>query len=61
MVYRMVSAWTMTQAQLEQALDKARFEPCGASQEKSVGWVEPRGQAHGPLVEIFGVHWVVKN
>ena len=61
MVYRMVSAWTMAQAQLEEALDKARFEPCGASQEKSVGWVEPRGQAHGPLVEIVGGQWLLKQ
>ncbi|MEO7938382.1 MAG: recombination-associated protein RdgC [Burkholderiaceae bacterium] len=61
MVYRMVSAWTMTQAQLEEALDKVRFEPCGASQEKSVGWVEPRGQAHGPLVEIVDGQWLLKQ
>ncbi len=61
MVYRMVSAWTMAQAQLEQALEQARFEPCGASQEKSAGWVEPRGQAHGPLVEIIDGQWLLKQ
>ncbi|WP_234265100.1 recombination-associated protein RdgC [Hydrogenophaga sp. NFH-34] len=36
---------------MEQALDAARFTPCGATQERSFGWVEPRGQEHGPLVE----------
>lgn len=61
MMYRMVSAWTMTQAQLEDALEKTRFEPCGASQEKSVGWVEPRGQAHGSLVEIVDGQWLLKQ
>jgi recombination associated protein RdgC len=61
MVYRMVSAWTMTQAQLEEALDKVRFVPCGASQEKSVGWIEPRGQAHGALVEVVDGQWVLKQ
>jgi recombination associated protein RdgC len=61
MVYRMVSAWTMEQAQLEDALDKTRFVPCGASQEKSVGWIEPRGQAHGPLVEIVDGQWMLKQ
>lgn len=61
MVYRMVSAWTMTQAQLEEALDKARFAPCGASQEKSVGWAEPRGQAHAALVEIVDGQWLLKQ
>jgi recombination associated protein RdgC len=61
MVYRMVSAWTMAQAQLEEALDKVRFVPCGASQEKSVGWIEPRGQAHGALVEVVDGQWVLKQ
>lgn len=61
MVYRMVSPWTMTQAQLDEALQPARFSPCGASQEKSVGWVEPRGEAHGPLVEVVGGHWLLRQ
>jgi recombination associated protein RdgC len=60
MVYRMVSGWSATQAQLEEALDGARFVECGASQEKSVGWIEPRGEAHGPLVEIVGGQWLLK-
>lgn len=60
MVFRMASAWSVTQAQLEEALDGARFAECGASQEKSVGWVEPRGQAHGALVEIVGGQWLLK-
>ena len=61
MVYRMVSAWTMTQAQLEEALQPARFLACGASQEKSVGWIEPRGEEHGPLVEVVGGHWLLRQ
>lgn len=60
MVYRLMSGWTATQAQLEEALEGARFVECGASQEKSAGWVEPRGQAHGPLVEIVGGQWLLK-
>ena len=60
MVYRLVSAWSTTQAQLEDALESARYTECGASQEKSVGWAEPRGQAHGPLVEIIGNQWLLK-
>lgn len=38
-------------AAMEAALDAARFNPCGATQDKSCGWTEPRGKAHGPLVE----------
>jgi recombination associated protein RdgC len=60
MVYRIVSGWSATQAQLEEALESARYAECGASQEKSVGWVEPRGEAHGPLVEIVGGQWLLK-
>ena len=60
MVYRLVSEWTTTQAQLEEALEASRFAECGASQEKSVGWTEPRGVANGPLVEIVGGQWMLK-
>jgi recombination associated protein RdgC len=60
MMYRMLSPWTPSVEQLEVALESARFVECGASQEKSVGWVEPRGHAHGPLVEVVGGQWLLK-
>ena len=60
MVYRLTSPWTTTQAKLEEALQTNRFVECGASQEKSVGWIEPRGEAHGALVEIVGGQWLAK-
>jgi hypothetical protein len=31
-------------AALEDALQKTVFEECGATQERSVGWVPPRGE-----------------
>lgn len=61
MVYRIVSPWTMTQEQVEAALQRSRFAPCAATQEKSVGWIEPRGQAHGPLVEVVGGQWLLQQ
>jgi len=61
MMYRMLSPWTTTQAQLEEALARARFAPCAAAQEKSVGWVEPRGQAHGALVEVVDGQWLLEQ
>jgi len=60
MVYRLVSPWTTSRSALEKALESHRFNECGASQEKSVGWIEPRGQAHGDLVEVVGGQWVLK-
>ena len=42
--------------QLEAALASNRFEPCGATQALSLGWVPPRGVEHGALVEQIGQH-----
>ena len=60
MVYRLLADWKPDRAALETALEAARFVPCGAQQDKSVGWVEPRGQAHGALVEVVGGQWLLK-
>jgi recombination associated protein RdgC len=59
-VYRMGPDWGVTTAQIEAELEKARFAECGASQQKSVGWVEPRGIAHAPLVEVIDGHLMLK-
>ena len=60
MVYRLMTPWAMSQAKLEDALQSAHFVDCGASQEKSVGWVEPRGEAHGACVEVVAGQWILK-
>ena len=60
MVYRLTAGWPTEVAQLEQALEPARFVECGASQDKSVGWLEPRGHANGPLVEFVAGQWILK-
>jgi recombination associated protein RdgC len=60
MMYRMLSPWAVTAAQLEAALDQARYVECAGSQEKSVGWVAPRGQEHGALLEVVGGQWMLK-
>ena len=60
MIYRLVSGWPTVVESLEEALAKAQFVECGASQEKSVGWIEPRGHAHGPMVEVVGGQWLLK-
>jgi recombination associated protein RdgC len=36
------------------------FVPCGATQEKSIGWVPPRGHEHGDIIEIIGGQRIVK-
>ena len=43
-----------------EALESAQFVPCGASQEKSIGWVPPRGDEHGPLLEVVAGQWIMR-
>jgi len=59
-MYRIGADWSATLAQMEDGLQAARFVECGASQEKSIGWIEPRGEAHGPLVEAIGGQYIIK-
>ena len=59
-VYRIAESWQSDLQVLEDALQKTVFEECGATQERSVGWVPPRGEAHGPLVESVAGQWVMR-
>lgn len=49
-------------ADAEKAIDLSQFAfvPCGASQDKSTGFVPPRGEAHGALVEHVDGHSIIK-
>ena len=46
-----------TNASLQQDYD---FTPCSPSQEQSMGWIPPRGDAHGPLLEIVAGQLILK-
>jgi recombination associated protein RdgC len=59
-IYCIAPGWAPTLVAMEAALDALRFVPCGATQDKSVGWVEPRGEAHGPLVESVAGQRILK-
>jgi recombination associated protein RdgC len=46
---------------LAEELSKVPYIACGPTQEKSCGWVAPRGIDHAPLVEsLDGKHWLCK-
>ena len=47
-------------AGINDGLAKTQFLECGATQEKSVGWVPPRGEANGALVESVAGQWILK-
>jgi len=59
-VYGIEPGWSGTAAHIESALQAGRFVACAPSQEKSVGWVEPRGIEHGALLEAVDGQWIVK-
>jgi len=47
-------------ADIETRLDAARFTECGATQPESSGWVEPRNEKHGALLENIGGQLILK-
>lgn len=53
-IYRINPATVPAFQGITEALDRAPFVPCGATQDKSVGWVSPRGTEHGMLAESIG-------
>jgi recombination associated protein RdgC len=60
MMYRIDAGWSATVAEMNEGLEPSRYVECGASQEKSIGWVEPRGEANGPLVEAVAGQRMLK-
>ena len=58
-VYRLAESWQSDLQALEDALLRTVFKECGATQERSVGWVPSRGEQHGPLVESVAGQWVM--
>ncbi len=59
-VYRIAPQWQVGLETLEAALQKATFAACGTTQERAVGFVPPRGEAHGPLAESVGGQWILR-
>lgn len=59
-LFRIGAAWSASSSQVEDLLQKDVFLPCGASQPQSAGWVPPRGETHGPLLEVVDGQWVLR-
>ena len=59
-LYKILPGWSPSLEQIEAALDGARFVPCGATQDTACGWIEPRGEAHGPLVESVAEQLILR-
>lgn len=59
-LYRIAPEFVISSDLLADNMEAAAFAPCGATQEISAGWVPPRGEAHGALVESIGGHLIAK-
>jgi recombination associated protein RdgC len=59
-MYRIAPGWSNSAAEIEACLQGNHFVECGATQEKSMGWIEPRGEDHGPLLEVVAGQWILK-
>lgn len=59
-IYRIAQQFEGSLQMIEQALQKTPFQACGATQEKSLGWVPPRGEEHGLLAENVGGQWMLR-
>ena len=60
LLYRLGADWSATLAQIEDALGAARFTECGLTQARSSGWVPPRGDEHGALIEAIAGQWLMQ-
>lgn len=49
--YRIQAGADLSQITVEDAIAKTPFVEIGPTQERSCGWIPPRGEAHGPLCE----------
>lgn len=60
-IYRFTGTGDLTTTGFNAAAEDNVFTPCTPSQDRSVGWVPPRGEAHGLLVEnpVAG-HYILK-
>ncbi|UUX94856.1 recombination-associated protein RdgC [Aquabacterium sp. J223] len=48
-----------TLATVEERLQSQRFAGCGPSEAQAMGWVPPRGEPHGPLLESVAGQWLL--
>lgn len=59
-IYRIAPGWAPTLEAMEDALEPACFVSCGLTQDEAIGWVPPRGEANGALVESVNGQRILK-
>lgn len=61
MIYRLGTESLPELHDLQDALQAAKFVECGASQDQSMGWVPPRGNAHDDFAESVAGARIVRR
>ncbi|MDH5856976.1 recombination-associated protein RdgC [Lampropedia aestuarii] len=61
LIFRIASNWSADLAQASDALEAHPFTPCTPTQERALGWVPPRGQANGAMVESINGQWILRH
>jgi recombination associated protein RdgC len=57
--YRIGAGFVFDLGASEQKLAACEFHPCGATQQKAIGWTPPR-EVNGAMIESIGWHWIAK-
>lgn len=55
-----IDALSSSLTDIEAALEKTPWQACSPTQERSIGWVPPRGENHGVFAESIGGHWILR-
>jgi recombination associated protein RdgC len=58
--YRIAATWTPDLAVAEEAIKAIPFLECGETQEKSTGWIPPRGELNGAMIESVAGQWILQ-
>ncbi|SEL13051.1 recombination associated protein RdgC [Roseateles sp. YR242] len=58
-LYRIGADWSPNADLFQDSLERDCFAPCGATQALSAGWVSPRGEEGGALLEQIDGHWLL--
>ena len=59
-IYRIATNWQADLAAVQEALARTTFTACGATQERSAGWVPPRGEEEGLFAESINGQWILR-
>lgn len=61
LIYRIAGSWSADLMVASAALEAHPFIPCTPTQERAMGWVPPRGKAHGAIIESINGQWMLRH